>query len=102
MQKRAETEFAGFGCEWVILGFSAEVWSVRDEFKRCRFYPRCEIHLGWPLPDQPRHMSSVDLGERLEINAQVRSGRTTGDVAREHGLDYRQVYRVIKRLKRFI
>lgn len=52
---------------------------MRDEFRRCHLFPRCELHKGWV---QPRNFSTRNVAE---MRAERREGRTWDAIAASFG-----------------
>lgn len=62
---------------------------MRERFRRCGYWPNCDIHVG------DRLVADIGSSERFEMYSKFKLGMTTGEIGRDHQLDYWQVYRII-------
>lgn len=66
-----------------------------ERFRRCRYWPDCEIHTG--TPSKPRTLSQITDTERETIRIQYAAGlrALTASIAQAHGTDARAVGRIL-------
>lgn len=84
-----------------MLGTETDNRELMDEYRRCRFYPRCMIHMGLPLPEgMRRSLYDVPRWERENMAADYAAGMSTREIGREHNLGYQQVWRAIETIQK--
>lgn len=64
-----------------------------EEYQRCHYWPKCEIHLG-RKPETLRTQADVGPGERADILTTFGKGVDRQVIADRHRLSYMTVYRI--------